>query len=121
MKVELLEPAFQDHRGAIIDLIMGQSVQHVALFTCKMGTARGNHYHKESTSYIFVLNGRFQVRWRGARGPVQVLVAKKGDLLTVNPQERHELTALEDASFLMITRGPNGGRQFERDTVREAV
>lgn len=123
MKVEQLSPAFVDARGAITDVLLGVPVEHVAHLTCAAGSVRGNHYHLRSTAYIYVLSGTF---WISARTPVgdhpgfvERHVATAGCLVTIPPLERHALKALEDSSFLMLTTGPDGGRQFETDTVRE--
>jgi uncharacterized RmlC-like cupin family protein len=113
--------AFKDHRGTITDLLEGRSVQHVALFTCVAGSARGNHYHKTATSFIYVLSGSLRIRYRNGKESVKTVVVPYGTLVRIDPEERHELTALEDASFVMMTSGPNGGRQYLKDTVREAV
>lgn len=121
MHVTQVPIAFSDHRGSITDLIEGRAVQHVALFTCVMGAARGNHYHKTATSFIYVLAGAFRIRYRTANTPVQHVIAEAGALVRIDPLEVHELTALDDSTFLMMTAGPDGGRQYLTDTVREAV
>lgn len=121
MEIQKCDVAFKDHRGSITDLLEGRSVQHVAFFTCVAGAARGNHYHKTATSFIYVLNGSFRIRYRNGKEPVKTVVVPYGSLVRIDPQERHELTALEDSSFIMMTSGSNGGRQHLKDTVREAV
>jgi hypothetical protein len=34
------------------------------------------------------------------------------------PQEGHAFEALEDTTFLVLTRGPRGGENYEDDTFR---
>jgi len=121
MKVEHLTAAFIDHRGTIMDIIQEMSVEHVAIFTSKAGSVRGNHYHKESVAYIFVIEGQFQIFYRDEHSPANNVVANTHDLVTVEPLERHSLLALEDSIFLMLVSGPKGGKQYVSDTVREQV
>jgi len=121
MKTESRPVAFSDSRGSITDVLLGLPVEHVALFTSRAGVSRGGHYHKESVAYIYVLSGSFQFAARFEVGPTTTLIARAGDLITIEPLERHSLVALEDSTFLMMTHGPDGGRQFVSDTVREAV
>lgn len=121
MKIDHRVIAFEDKRGRIMDILQDASVEHIALFTTKAGMVRGNHYHKVSTAYVYVLSGRFMIHARMEDGPVTSEIVDPGDLVTIYPQERHALTSLEDSSFLMMTHGPDGGRQYESDTVREAV
>ena len=122
MQVTRLSPAFSDDRGSITDLLEGIDVQHIAHFTCASGSTRGNHYHKTATSFIYVLTGGFRVRYRVVgQQLITATYVPAGYLIQVDPLEAHELTATKDSSFLMMTSGPDGGRQYLTDTVREAV
>lgn len=114
--------AHRDERGVIVDVLLDYSVEHVATFSSKKGAVRGNHYHKESVAFIFVLVGKLQYSYRMV-GETEVKVIEVGnkDLLRIDPLEVHTVTALEDSVFLMLTHGPKGGRQFEGDTVREQL
>jgi quercetin dioxygenase-like cupin family protein len=124
MRITQRPIAFEDHRGSITDLLAGTPVQHVALFTCVKGAARGNHYHKTATSFIYVLSGVLRLRYRTTGSPrrvVETSIVPAGRLIEISPLEVHELTAEEDAAFVMMTAGPDGGRQYLTDTVRETV
>ena len=121
MTVEHLSVAFEDSRGSITDVLQSLSVEHIALFQTRKGSVRGNHYHVHSTALIYVLQGAFKVRARLDDGPIEFTFVKAGDLLTLLPRERHVLVAEEDSVFLMMTHGPDGGRQYVSDTVQEAV
>lgn len=121
MEVFHRDVAFEDYRGTITDVIQDASIGHVAIFTSKTGTVRGNHYHKESTAYIFVISGKLSVAFRFRFTPIQTVLVCEGDIIKLEPLERHALTALEDTTFLMLTSGPEGGKQYESDTVREMI
>ena len=79
---------------------------------------RGNHYHKETYQHLYVLEGKLRVctQMPGERPEEAVLV--KGDLIVNVPNERHAFEALEDSAFLVLTRGPRGGENYESDTYR---
>jgi quercetin dioxygenase-like cupin family protein len=118
MIVRHLEPAFQDQRGQITDIIEHTPFDSVSIITCVRGADRGNHYHKESIQYSYVLAGRIRARTQSPDGPVEVADLVVGDLLESPPFVRHALLALEDSTLLIITRGPRGGKGYEDDTFR---
>jgi uncharacterized RmlC-like cupin family protein len=118
MIVRHLAPAFQDQRGQITDIIQHTPFDSVSIITCVCGADRGNHYHKESIQYTYVLSGRIRARTQSPDGPVEVADLVVGDLLESPPLVRHALLALEDSIVLIITRGPRGGKGYEDDTFR---
>lgn len=121
MNVQYRGINYADERGSITDLIDGAAINHVALFRSVAGSVRGNHYHLQSWAYVYVLSGLLDYRWRGEEGPTSRRIIQPGELITIPPLERHSLSMIEDTVFLMMTAGPSGGRQYENDTVREAV
>lgn len=118
MIVRHIEPAFQDQRGQITDIIEHTPFDSVTIITCVCGADRGNHYHKESIQYSYVLSGRIRARTQSPDGPVEAADLVVGNLLETPPFERHALFALEDSVLLIITSGPRGGMSYEDDTFR---
>ena len=118
MKVSHLKPAFQDERGVITDILEHTSFDSVTIITCTKGSIRGNHYHKESVQYAYVLSGTVLALSQVPGGPVDSQQLIEGDLLESPPLERHALHALEGSLILVITRGPRGGKDYEEDTFR---
>jgi hypothetical protein len=45
-------------------------------------------------------------------------VLEKGDLIVNRPLERHAFEAIDDCRMLVLTRGPRGGEDYEKDTFR---
>lgn len=120
MEITVPKLAHSDDRGSIRDLVTGLAVEHVAFFTCTRGSVRGGHYHKESTSWIYLVSGVMRVRVRGAIDSVVTeATISGGNLLRLDPGDRHTLEALTPSAFIMLTHGPQGGRQYLDDTVRE--
>ena len=118
MLVKHLRPAFQDERGVISDILQHTPVDSVTIITSAKGAMRGNHYHKESVQYTYVLSGRIQARTQNPGEKVEVQELTAGDLLESPPLERHALLALDDSMLLVVTRGPRGGQNYEADTFR---
>jgi quercetin dioxygenase-like cupin family protein len=111
-------PSFEDERGQILDILENEPIEHATLISSKKGAIRGNHYHKESVQYTFVLKGSLKLFTQMPDEEVKTTVIKTGDLLLTPPMEKHTLVALEDSEFLILTRGPRGGSGYENDTFR---
>ena len=42
----------------------------------------------------------------------------KGDLIASEPMESHTLVGVTNCEFLVFTKGPRGGKEYENDTFR---
>ena len=118
MKVFKISPAFSDARGEIIDILKNSVVEYATLITSKKGSVRANHFHKETFQYVYVLEGRMRIVGQMPGEPRQEVVLEKGDLIVNVPLERHAFEAIEDSTMLVLTRGPRGGDDYEKDTFR---
>lgn len=118
MEVTNKKCAFEDERGKIIDILEKEVIEYVTLISSKKGAVRGNHYHKESFQYTFVLKGSLKLLTQMPRREIKITIVKGGDLVFTPPMERHALIALVDSEFLVFTRGPRGGKNYEKDTYR---
>ena len=49
---------FTDNRGFIVDILYNTNINHVALIKSKKKSIRGNHYHKKTIQYTYVLDGK---------------------------------------------------------------
>jgi quercetin dioxygenase-like cupin family protein len=118
MDVKLLKPAFTDRRGAITDILTHESVDAVTIITCRKGSVRGNHYHKKTIQYTYVVSGRMKYLTSrpGRRASARVL--KAGHLVVSPPGENHTFQALSDSVILSLSSGPRRGFDFEKDTFR---
>ncbi len=121
MEITKVKTSFEDGRGKIIDIVADVPVEYATLITSNKGAVRANHYHKDTFQYLYVLSGRLRVRGQMPDGPVQEVIMETGDLIVNVPEERHAFEALEDSTFLVLTRGPRGGENYEQDTYRLEV
>lgn len=118
MKLSKIRAAYKDERGEIIDILERVEIDCVTLITSVKGARRGNHYHKESDQYVYVLSGRIKVLTQTPDGEVEETIIQSGDLVYTPPFEKHAFVAVEDSVFLALTKGPRGGTAYESDTFR---
>lgn len=109
---------FSDERGAITDLIEAEEINAVTLVTFNKGAIRGNHFHKQTVQYNYLLRGSIELVTQAPGGQRQCTVLGAGELAAVGEMEHHALRALTDSELLVFTRGPRGGKEYETDTYR---
>jgi quercetin dioxygenase-like cupin family protein len=114
-------PAFQDARGAITDLLQNEEIQAITLISFTRGAVRGNHYHKHTTQWNYVLAGRIRLATQLPDGDLVETILQKGELAVTVPNERHALQAIENSELMVFTKGPRGGKEYESDTYRLEV
>jgi dTDP-4-dehydrorhamnose 3,5-epimerase-like enzyme len=120
---EVKEPleVHEDDRGVIADLFYKDKIDHVAIIKSVKGAWRGSHYHKQSTQTILVTKGRLEYWYTDARDDndsIKCEIMEVGDLITSTPYEIHALNMLEDNEFVVFSKGPRGGSDYESDTFR---
>lgn len=112
------EPQFVDARGKIVDLLVGERIDAITYITFAEGAVRGNHVHRETTQWTFVVKGRviYASQAEGAEAVQETLA--RGDFVVALPNEAHAFKALEDSDILVFTKGPRAGFDYEKDTIR---
>jgi len=111
----------QDYRGLICDVFYGENIDHVAFISSNPNKLRGNHYHKETTQHILILNGSLEYWYKDffSQDEPKMYLAKKGDLITTPPFEIHALKITEEGNeFIVFSQGVRGGKDYESDTYR---
>lgn len=120
-----ITPSFTDNRGDILDIFVNSPKDHCALITSKKGAVRGNHFHKESTQFTFIVEGKFKL-YRAKvdengkiLGEITCDVIENNELITHPPFEAHTLEAIsENTTILAFACGKRGGSYYEDDTYR---
>jgi quercetin dioxygenase-like cupin family protein len=112
MDVTTVEAAFEDDRGTITDLIENTDYA-VTIVRSEAGAVRGNHLHKKTAQWAYVLSGRMRV----TTGPEQAEV-RAGQMVFNQPGEPHAWLALQDTVCVVFAKGPRAGRNYESDTYR---
>ncbi len=109
---------FTDYRGEITDIIDGVDVNSITLITSKKGAVRGNHYHKQTIQYLYLIEGRLEYYTQQEDREIEKAVLLKGDFVETPKNVKHAFKALEDSTFIACCSGLRAGKQYEEDTFR---
>ena len=112
---------FTDARGTITDIFYKINANHACLITNAPGAIRGNHYHKHTTQYTYILTGNlvYYSKPVNSNDLPEEFLAKKGDFIISEPNEIHAWrTGPEGCTLIAFAQGPRGGEDYENDTVR---
>jgi quercetin dioxygenase-like cupin family protein len=120
MKMTRVRSAQRDDRGEITDILVRENIEYVTLITSRKGASRGHHYHKRTTQWVYILEGRLKLLTQIPGDSVAATILEKGDLAVTEALERHGMIALEDSAFMVFTHGVRGGEDYEKDTFRLA-
>jgi quercetin dioxygenase-like cupin family protein len=120
IRLRRIKPVFKDRRGSVYDIVE-KKVGHVGVITSKRGAVRGNHYHKRSVQYTYVLSGTVRYTQKDTRGKTakrESIILRPGDLVETPPLVAHSLKFLQDATILDITTKSRHSGGYEKDTIR---
>lgn len=109
---------FEDHRGHIQDLL--GPVDAVTEIRTLAGAVRGNHVHRWTTQYTYVVSGSLLTAWIEDDG-VHEKTYGPGSLITEAAGVPHAWRAEQDTLCLVFTKGPRSGEAYESDTQRLEV
>lgn len=110
---------FTDDRGHISDIFYNKNMNHACLIKSVPGAVRGNHFHKLTTQYTYVLEGEMIYYSKEPDGEVSKVRIGPGDVVVSPPMEVHAMKACESGcKFIAFAEGPRGGADYETDTFR---
>ena len=109
---------FRDNRGFIIDLLEKKNINAITLITQKKGKIRGNHFHKKTIQWNYLIKGKLELLTRKNKQKIIRTLMKEGDLVETSKNESHAIKALKNSEFLVFTQGPRCGKEYENDTFR---
>ena len=118
MIIKKIKNDFEDNRGAIRDILVKEKIDFVTIIFNKKNSVRGNHYHKKTVQYLYVLEGSILVASKFEGKEIEKKVLTEGDLLLNEPFEWHAIKSIEDSKLLILTRGLRGGNDYEEDTFK---
>ena len=114
----------KDKRGFILDIFVGKPKDHCSLVSFERNSVRGNHFHKKSIQYSFILEGKLlmitsRVNKNGKYlGRKNRKIVRKNDLITHKPFMAHVFKAKTNSKILAFADGLRGGKNYEKDTFR---
>ena len=109
---------FRDNRGFIIDLLEKKNINAITFITQKKGKIRGNHFHKKTIQWNYLIKGKLELLTRKNKQKIIRTLIKEGELVETSKNESHAIKALKNSEFLVFTQGPRGGKEYENDTFR---
>jgi dTDP-4-dehydrorhamnose 3,5-epimerase len=110
---------FEDDRGIIRDIMGHTSVDAMTYITFTKGAIRGNHYHKKTMQYDYIISGQLLCRTREDESKkIEEVIVEAGDFITHPFPSQHAYKALEDSVMISSTNGPRQGDEYENDTFR---
>ncbi len=114
-----LSPAFKDKRGEIFDILKSR-VEHVGMVTFKKsGIERGNHYHKKSIQYSFVISGKLKLIISNIEGGNRKsLKLGPNSFSVIPPGIVHTYISLEPAIMIFLTTTHRRDKNYEENTCR---
>ena len=107
----------KDNREIIADLIENEKINAITYITFLKNKVRGNHYHKKTIQWNFVVSGKV-IFISKINGKLKKILGKKNDLVKIDTKEHHAIKALNYSEILVFTKGPRGGKEYESDTFR---
>jgi len=119
MKINIFnKKIFKDKRGLIADIIYKKNINHVAYIYSKKDSIRGNHFHKKTSQYTFVVEGKIEYYYK-KQNRIKKTILKKGHLVLNKPNEIHTFKTISQNSLMIVfTLGIRGGKDYEKDTYR---
>lgn len=120
--IKKIDPVHTDERGTIVDLL-NEKLNHVGLIVTEKDAIRGNHYHKLSIQYTYVLSGKFEVLIAKSDSPTNVkkIILGPGEIIIIPPGIIHQFKALEKATIIDMISESRAGTGFEDDVYRIAI
>ena len=118
MKIEKITANYLDERGSITDIIDSLNFNGATIIESKLGCVRGNHYHKKTIQYVYVISGKMKSTAKKINEAVEVAIVGPGDLISHEAYEAHNFEALENTTFLVLSSGLRSGKDYELDTYR---
>ena len=108
----------RDTRGVIIDLLEKKKINAITYITQKKGKVRGNHFHKRTIQWNYLIKGKIKLIAKKKNRGVKEMILSRGDLDVTSSNESHAIKAIEYSEYLVFTQGPRGGKEYEKDTFR---
>ena len=104
-----------------MDLMPGMiesGIDSITLITSIKGAIRGNHYHKETHQWTYLAKGSTKVVTQDEKGKKTETIEKAGQILYHAPGIKHAFKSLDDTEWIVFTKGPRSGENYESDTFR---
>ena len=106
---------FSDSRGVIRNLADGD-IGDVAIISSAAGAVRANHVHNNDWHLCYLVYGSMEYHWRDQSGKNEKIVFGANQMVFTPSLVPHKMVALEDSTFLSISRLSRISANYEADT-----
>lgn len=104
MRLKPLTPTFirSDNRGIFIEAINGTRFANVSFGMMRRGAVMGNHYHKKTKVFFYIINGKAIVDTIDPRtGKMKTVVLKENQGILFPPYCSHAIRFSRKTTFVM--------------------
>ena len=123
-KIKKKKLNFKDKRGSILDIFQDSPKEHCTIVTFNKNAVRGNHFHKKSTQYTYVISGQLTFAYvkinkkNEISGQIKKKTVGPGTLISHDPFHAHAFKSKKKSIILAFADGVRGGNNYEKDTFR---
>lgn len=102
-----------DNRGKIHGILQNKNIQEVNFLASKKDNIRGNHFHKKTDEYFYIISGEVEVKIKNILDNTQrEFLAEKGDIFLIKPYELHTFVIVKNASWINFLSQPMTNNDF---------
>jgi mannose-6-phosphate isomerase-like protein (cupin superfamily) len=100
--MKILSPyqTFEDERGILLGLLNEGNWEEFNYLETKSGLSRGNHYHKLTREFFFIIEGEGEIHIQDEFGLVTEHPFKSKDLFVIEPGENHTFYCKSDTKWI---------------------
>ena len=105
MAHQIVEPGFarRDERGTFLEIVNGFESRTAVWGRMRAGAVLGNHFHRETRVFFFLVSGRARVATVHAEtGERDAFSLEPGQGCIFEVLESHAIRFLEDGDFVML-------------------
>lgn len=120
LAIKKFDPDHVDDRGTITNIINNETVRSITIIHSKKGSVRGNHYHKRSGNYVFVLDGRMELVVIANETEMRHTLTA-GSMVWIPKNMPHAFLAIEESTALEIeplNRDPTDAYRLDKPLIQ---
>lgn len=124
-EIKLSSETFSDFRGWVINpfraaQICGFEPSNFHVASMKPGAVRGNHFHPETTEWLFIFNGKVKLTWSTLKHSELPsthisLIVDEPRLFVISPNTYHAIENISDEIVFLIAF--NNAEEFHTETI----
>jgi len=103
MKIVKPNAVVADDRGKLIEVLLNIGYKQMNHVITKKGVTRGNHYHKTTREFFYIIRGKIIVTVTNVKtNNTTRFTASPSDCFIIEPYENHTVEFLEDTEWIVL-------------------